>query len=146
MIRKAPFDFGHLCVSQRRQRLRIGGDAIPEVFGKLDALLGVLRIQGIREAISGSNIRIIDVRTDDTDDVRAKANALYDDMAATMGVNTVRTKLLAFALGRRVAYLWCPGGSIRSRIWEAVAAALGDAVTTRNWATMTRLSALASRP
>lgn len=50
----------------------------------------------------------------------------------------------AFALGRRVAYLWCPGGSIKSALWAAVADVLEDDVTTRNWATMTRLSALAS--
>ncbi len=50
----------------------------------------------------------------------------------------------AFALGRRVAYLWCPGGSIESALWGAVGRALGDDVTTRNWATMTRLSALAT--
>lgn len=32
-------------------------------------------MQGIKEVLSGSNTTIIDVRTDDVDDVRAKANA-----------------------------------------------------------------------
>jgi uncharacterized protein (DUF1697 family) len=49
----------------------------------------------------------------------------------------------ALALGRRVAYLWCPAGILESLLAEAVGRALGDAVTTRNWATMTKLHALA---
>jgi uncharacterized protein (DUF1697 family) len=49
----------------------------------------------------------------------------------------------ALALGKRVAYLWCPEGMMASRLAEAVGRALGDAVTTRNWATMTKLHALA---
>lgn len=47
------------------------------------------------------------------------------------------------ALGERVAYLWCPDGSTGSQLPEAVGRALGDAVTTRNWATLTKLHALA---
>jgi len=48
----------------------------------------------------------------------------------------------AFAIGPRVAYLWCPGGTIEGPLWAAVGRALGDGVTTRNWATMTKLHAL----
>ena len=47
------------------------------------------------------------------------------------------------AVGRRVAYLWCPAGMIESPLALAVGRALGDAVTTRNWTTMTKLRALA---
>jgi uncharacterized protein (DUF1697 family) len=46
------------------------------------------------------------------------------------------------AVGARVAYLWCPDGILASRLPEAVGRALGDAVTTRNWATMLKLRAL----
>jgi uncharacterized protein (DUF1697 family) len=49
----------------------------------------------------------------------------------------------ALALGARVAYLWCPAGVIASRVSEAVGRTLGDAVTSRNWTTMTKLQALA---
>jgi uncharacterized protein (DUF1697 family) len=52
----------------------------------------------------------------------------------------------AMALGRRVAYLWCPEGVIASRAMEAVTRTLGDAVTARNWATIMKLHALASGP
>jgi uncharacterized protein (DUF1697 family) len=48
----------------------------------------------------------------------------------------------AIALGTRAAYLWCPGGVLASRLAEAVSGVLGDAVTTRTWATMLKLHAL----
>ena len=48
------------------------------------------------------------------------------------------------ALGARVAYLWCPGGILSSPLAQAVGRVMGDAVTTRNWATVTKLNALAS--
>lgn len=46
------------------------------------------------------------------------------------------------ALGPRVAYLWCPDGILDSELATAVAKALGDGVTTRNWATVMKLHAL----
>ncbi len=46
------------------------------------------------------------------------------------------------ALGPRAGYLWCPPGIAEGRLFEAVDRALGDAVTTRNWATMMKLVAL----
>jgi uncharacterized protein (DUF1697 family) len=46
------------------------------------------------------------------------------------------------ALGARVAYLWCPDGILVSRLAEAVGRMLGDAATTRNWATVIKLHAL----
>ncbi|HET7459248.1 MAG TPA: DUF1697 domain-containing protein [Gemmatimonadaceae bacterium] len=48
----------------------------------------------------------------------------------------------ALAVGGRVAYLWCPAGQIESPLAAALAKTLGDAVTSRNWATMTKLHAL----
>jgi uncharacterized protein (DUF1697 family) len=50
----------------------------------------------------------------------------------------------AFAVGPRAAYLWCPDGVIASRLAKALDGALGDAVTSRNWTTMSKLAALAS--
>jgi ribose transport system substrate-binding protein len=64
---------------------RQAGDLIKQVLpsggkimifvGKLDAQNAQERLQGLKEAIAGSKIEIIDVRTDDTDLVRAKSNA-----------------------------------------------------------------------
>lgn len=49
----------------------------------------------------------------------------------------------AFALGKRVAYLWCPDSILDSKVANAVNRALKDGVTARNWATMLKLQALA---
>ncbi len=49
----------------------------------------------------------------------------------------------AIALGPpRVAYVWCATGLLDSPLAAAVAKALGDAGTTRNWATMRKLADL----
>jgi uncharacterized protein (DUF1697 family) len=52
----------------------------------------------------------------------------------------------ALVVGKRVAYLWCADGIIASKLLQAMSRALGDAVTTRNWTTMTKLLALAQGP
>jgi uncharacterized protein (DUF1697 family) len=39
----------------------------------------------------------------------------------------------------RVAYLWCPGGILDGRLPAAVGRALGEGVTSRNWATVLKL-------
>lgn len=51
----------------------------------------------------------------------------------------------ALTLGKRVAYVWCVDGVLASAALEAVGRALKDGVTTRNWATVTKLHALASK-
>jgi len=48
----------------------------------------------------------------------------------------------ALAIGSRVAYLWCAEGILASKLLVAVSRVLGDAVTTRNWATVLKLHAL----
>jgi uncharacterized protein (DUF1697 family) len=49
----------------------------------------------------------------------------------------------SLALGARVAYLWCPDGMLAGRLAAAVGRALADGVTSRNWATMLKLHAIA---
>ncbi len=48
----------------------------------------------------------------------------------------------ALAIGTRVAFVWCAGGILESRLLQAVGRALGNSVTTRNWATILKLQAL----
>lgn len=48
----------------------------------------------------------------------------------------------ALGLGSRAAYLWCPRGIMESPLAEAVGRLLGDATTTRNWATVRKIQAL----
>jgi uncharacterized protein (DUF1697 family) len=49
------------------------------------------------------------------------------------------------AVGTHAAYVWCPEGIIASPAHGALARALGDAVTSRNWATVLKLQALTDR-
>lgn len=50
----------------------------------------------------------------------------------------------ALALGERVAYVWCPNGTLESPIPAEIERLVGDAVTSRNWATIGKLHALAT--
>lgn len=73
-----------------KQALPQGGKIMVFV-GKMDANNARQRLEGIKDAIQGSSVEIIDVRTDDTDTVRAKANAAdtlvkYPDIAALVGL------------------------------------------------------------
>lgn len=84
-------------VAAGRQAGELIKEALPDggkimVFvGKSDARNAAERFQGIKEALQGTKIEIIDVRTDDTDRARAKSNAAdtlvkYPDVAALVGL------------------------------------------------------------
>jgi ribose transport system substrate-binding protein len=84
-------------VAAGRQAGQLIREAIPEggsimlFVGKIDAQNAKERTQGIRETLAGSNIRIIDVRTDDGDGIRAKANVAdtlvrYPDIKGLVGL------------------------------------------------------------
>src|SRR5689334_20540329 len=67
------------------------GGKIMVFVGVLDAANAQQRYQGLKEALAGSNVSILDVRTDNTDLVRAKANAAdtlvkYADIAGMVGL------------------------------------------------------------
>jgi ribose transport system substrate-binding protein len=68
-------------VAAGRQAGQLIKEALPDggkimlFVGKLDARNAQERIQGIREVLADSKVEILDVRTDDADDVRAKSNA-----------------------------------------------------------------------
>jgi len=73
-----------------KQALPKGGKIMVFV-GTLDAQNSRERSSGLKEVLQGSNVQVIDCRTDDTDWVRAKANVLdtmvkYPDMAALVGL------------------------------------------------------------
>jgi len=68
-------------VAAGRQAGELVKEALPQ-GGKIMVFVGVLdasnaqqRYQGLKEALNGSNVEILDVRTDNTDRVRAKSNA-----------------------------------------------------------------------
>jgi ribose transport system substrate-binding protein len=84
-------------VEAGRQAGQLVKDALPN-GGKIMVFVGVLdaanaqqRYQGLKEALAGSNVTILDVRTDNTDLVRAKANAAdslvnHPDLAGMVGL------------------------------------------------------------
>jgi ribose transport system substrate-binding protein len=73
-----------------KQALPNGGKIVLFV-GTLDAQNAQERSSGLKEALAGSKVEIIDTRTDDTDHVRAKANAAdalvkYPDVSCLVGL------------------------------------------------------------
>jgi ribose transport system substrate-binding protein len=67
------------------------GGKIMVFVGTLDAQNARERFAGIKETLEGSKVQIIDVRTDESDRVRAKANTLdtivkYSDVAGLVGL------------------------------------------------------------
>ncbi|MCI0524790.1 MAG: sugar-binding protein [Acidobacteria bacterium] len=67
------------------------GGQIMVFVGMLDAQNAQERYRGLQKTLEGSNIKIIDIRTDDTDRVRAKSNAAdtlvkYPDIAGMVGL------------------------------------------------------------
>jgi len=73
-----------------KQALPQGGKIMVFV-GQADAQNARERFEGIKDVLAGSNIQVIDLRTDDTDRVRAKANAAdtlvkYPDVSALVGL------------------------------------------------------------
>ena len=67
------------------------GGKVMVFVGSLDAQNAKDRLAGVKEAIAGTKIEIVDTRTDDTDRVRAKANVQdtlvkYPDIAGLVGL------------------------------------------------------------
>lgn len=67
------------------------GGQIMVFVGTLDAQNAQERHRGLKKALEGSNIKIIDIRTDETDRVRAKSNAAttlinHPDIAGMVGL------------------------------------------------------------
>lgn len=84
------FAAGKQAGEELKKSLPSGGKVVIFV-GKADAQNAKDRIGGIREAVAGSKIQILDVRTDDTDHARAKSNAAdvlvkEPDIAALVGI------------------------------------------------------------
>ena len=68
-----------------------GGGKIVLFVGSLDAQNAKERLAGIKKELAGSNVEILDIRTDDTDNVRAQKNAedtlvKYPDVACLVGL------------------------------------------------------------
>ena len=60
-------------------------------------------------------------------------------LAALAGLAAQPGAARVLTLGAQAAYLWCPQGIARSRVAASLLQALGEAGTTRNWATMQKI-------
>ncbi|MGZ8203388.1 MAG: DUF1697 domain-containing protein, partial [Burkholderiales bacterium] len=49
----------------------------------------------------------------------------------------------ALGIGARAAYVWCANGIVESKLLKVFTRITGEAATTRNWATVLKLQALA---
>ena len=67
-------------------------------------------------------------------------------LAALDAIRPVLAKGEQFAIGAKAAWLLCANGILDSRAGEALLGKAGRAATTRNWATVLKLQALASAP
>ena len=81
---------GHQAGKLVKEALPQGGQIMVFV-GMLDAQNAQERYRGLQKALEGSNVKIIDIRTDDTDRVRAKSNAAdslvkYPEIAGMVGL------------------------------------------------------------
>lgn len=85
------------------------------------------------------------IRAAATDPSRALVAFLRDPREARGALDALAGRSWApevLAVGTDAAYLWCPHGISGGKLAEAVDKALGDRVTMRNLATVTKLQAL----
>ena len=80
-----------------------------------------------------------------TDPTRLFATVLMDksDRAKLEPLEKEHWAPEMLTIGTHAVYQWCPDGLLAGRLPEAVGKVLGDAATTRNWSTITKLHAIA---
>lgn len=83
-------------------------------------------------------------RVDDPSRLLVAALSPAHDRQALLRLAKEQWEPEAFALGKRVAYLWCAQGILQSRLLTAISKVLGEGTTTRDWTTILKLHAIAS--
>lgn len=137
------------------------GNVVFATSGRVPRTAGA-RIEEAVAARLGVESRVVVVRARELADVVAE-NPLADEardpsrhLVVFLADPADRERLLplatrswapeSLALGSRSAYLWSPDGVLASRALVELQRALGDRMTTRNWATVLKLNAAAARP
>ncbi len=64
------------------------------------------------------------------------------DLEAVAGLSELVRPPEKLCLGAHALYLWCPDGVLQSSAAEALLGKRGQALTTRNWGTVTKIGAL----
>jgi uncharacterized protein (DUF1697 family) len=97
-----------------------------------DRLDAIIEENPIEESESNPSRFLVTVLYDHADRARLGALAKQD------------WKSERLALGKHAVYSWCPDGILESQSLLALNKVLGDAGTSRNWATMKKLQAMMS--
>lgn len=131
-----------------------GGHAQPDrIAEEIEAaIVERLRVSTRVTVLTGRTLRrvvtdnpMLDIAADPANSPRFLVAILRDPAAARAALAPLKAQdwgAEALAVGSSAAYLWCADGILKSRLLEAVGRPLGDAVTTRNWATVIKLQAL----
>lgn len=72
--------------------------------------------------------------------------AASKDLEALVGLSDLVRAPEKLWLGTQALYLWCSDGVLQSRAAEALLGKRGQALTTRNWGTVTKIGALLRAP
>jgi uncharacterized protein (DUF1697 family) len=124
----------------------VRGDAAARIERGLASLLGVasrvtvLTGAELEEIVAGNPL--LDV-ADDPSRLMVTVLARPADSARLRPLAGQDWSPEVLSIGRRVTYAWMPRGVIDSRVLKALSRTLGDGITTRNWATILKLHALA---
>jgi uncharacterized protein (DUF1697 family) len=105
-------------------RLNVAARVITLTEGEIDRIIGANPLGEIATEPSRFLIAILE----DPDDRSLLQPILEQDWTPEI-----------IALDERGVYLWCPGGVLASPLAKAVYGALGEKVSTRNWATMLKI-------
>jgi uncharacterized protein (DUF1697 family) len=111
------------------------------LLGKLgvDVPVVVLTAQHLHAAVAGNPIKV------DEDQHSRLLVAFAQEPVALVGLAGLEPLVRPperFAIGQHAAYLHCAGGILESRAGAALLGKAGQALTTRNWATVLKLAAL----
>jgi uncharacterized protein (DUF1697 family) len=105
----------------------------------VDVPVVVLAAQQLRSAVAGNPIKV------DEDQHSRLVVAFAQERAALAGLAGLKALVRPperFVIGEHAAYLHCASGILESRAGAALLGRAGQALTTRNWATVLKLAAL----
>ena len=116
-----------------------------KIRGALAARLGVDVLVVVKSAGEWSRIEAGNALAGRASDASRLLIAFAADAAALTTLAPVASLVEppeSWHMGAHAAYLWCPSGSLQSKAGAALLGKKGRAATTRNWATVRKISAL----
>lgn len=128
-----------------RTPTKLAAELADELRGQLgvDVPVIVVRASDLDAIVRGNPLSF---RDDDHSRLLVAFTAEPRALAALDAIRPVLAKGEQFAIGAKAAWLLCANGILDSRAGEALLGKAGRAATTRNWATVLKLQALASAP